>query len=163
MLLVLIFNTPVVLGQDTGEDKPISEEQLSPEQSYAKFQLYNGCSPTNLIVGELSDKGREIGLSVKSIQAAAESRLRAARLYDETSINNLFISIAVINNAFGMNLSFHKIVLDPVSELIYQAPTWSSNHTGTHGGDAGFIMSSLAGRIDIFLVEYLRVNESDCE
>ena len=163
LLLVLIFNTPVALGQDSGEDEPISDEQLSPEQSYAKFQLYNGCVPMKLVVAELSDKGREIGLSGESIQAAAESRLRASRLYDESAFDTLFINITVVNNAYAMVLSFHKFVFDLISSLTHQTPTWISTKTGTHGNDRGYIMSSLSEEIDIFLVEYLRVNESDCE
>ena len=34
--------------------------------------------------------------------------------------------------------------------------------TGTHGGDAGFILSAVSQHLDKFLVEYLRVNEENC-
>ena len=40
--------------------------------------------------------------------------------------------------------------------------TWSRGVLGVHSGDAAFIRSGLGGLIDVFLADYLRVNETAC-
>ena len=42
------------------------------------------------------------------------------------------------------------------------AVMWDNSSTGV-GANPGFIMNNLAERIDKFLVEFLRVNEVDCQ
>ena len=40
--------------------------------------------------------------------------------------------------------------------------TWDLGATGTHGGDAGYVLQTLSEFVDTFVVEYLRVNEAAC-
>ena len=48
-----------------------------------RFQLYNACKPIDFSVSvDNPDNGSLHGLTEEDIQAAVESRLRAARLYD---------------------------------------------------------------------------------
>ena len=61
---------PAAAGQDAGI-----------EPSIKRFQLFNACRPMRLVVERLGDDATEIGLKKEALQAAAESRLRAARLY----------------------------------------------------------------------------------
>ena len=50
--------------------------------SLERFSLFDNCSPMDLVVEGLHPAALEIGLTDASIQAALESRLRSARLYD---------------------------------------------------------------------------------
>lgn len=134
----------------------------------------------NLVVEGLSADGKEIGLSKETIQNALESRLRAARLY-QTPENfsemtrrarllfpgkgfdsYLYVRVSVVGRAFNLDLRYNKLVVDETSGVKNYATTWEKGITGTASG-AGFIMSTLASSIDAFFVEFLRVNEPDCQ
>ena len=115
-----------------------------------------------LVVESLPEDAAEIGLTESSIRAAAESRLRSARLYSEASDQYLYVNVNVAGHAFGVSLEYKKRVLDPLSGLGGLATTWNSGSTGTHGRDSGFILSGVSQHLDRFLVEFLRVNEAAC-
>ena len=42
------------------------------------------------------------------------------------------------------------------------AATWETGNYGTHAGNAGYIMQIVSERLDRFILEYLRVNETAC-
>lgn len=145
-------------------------------ENMKKFALYNGCLPMRVVVERLSTDGKEIGLSKEAIQNAVESRLRAAHLYqtlDETfkllklpiadKFNTLlYVRVSVIGPAFSIELEYKKVFTDELSGVKGYASTWEKISIGI-AQDAGFIMNALAGKMDEFLVEFLRVNEPDCE
>ena len=151
--LALFFFALEVAGQST-EDK------------FARFQLFANCQPMALVVEELSSDASDIGLTEESIQVAAESRLRSARLYNSSKrdpyLPYLYISVNVVGEAFSISLQYHKIVYDPLSDFNGFATTWKTSGTGTHGGGADFILSNVSQYMDEFLVEFLRVNEEAC-
>ena len=62
----------------------------------------------------------------------------------------------------GVELEYNKWVFDPLSGEEAYAATWDTGGTGTHAGNSGFILSTVSGQPDKFLVEYLRVNEAAC-
>lgn len=153
MILILALTLPVAALGRSADDR------------VARFQLYNGCQPFELLVEDYSaDEGyREIGLTRQAIQNLAESRLRAARLYTDTdSPQYLYINIKVVGRAFSIILEFKKIVYDPASDSQAYAASWNSGSIGTHGNDSGYILSGLSERMDRFMVEYLRANEDAC-
>lgn len=132
-----------------------------------RFKLFNECAPIYLVVESLPDKAADIGLTKERIQILAESRLRAARLFDEDARPYLYVNIGVLVSknsagAFDIQVSFKKELYDSISDLSYHATTWQTGSYGTHGGDAGFIMQSLSEKLDRFVLEYLRVNETAC-
>ena len=225
VFLVLVFLCMVAAHaqQDTPGAPPI-DPTLSDEQ--LRFRLWTGCQPMGLSVEALSDDAAKIGLTREALQNAAESRLRAARLYtDNQSAEFLGINVAVIGPAFHISVNFYKRVLDqrvtarmlskmwdsmldsldspeetkellnamislglgsdsetvqvrtkilsawkldidsiryPWAPLGSSAETWSSGSTGTHGRNSSFILGAVSKHLDKFLVEFLRVNESDC-
>ena len=57
------------------------------------FELFSDCLPTHLAIGELSRDASKIGLTKESIQAAVESRLRSARLYDSETFGRLKVVV----------------------------------------------------------------------
>lgn len=110
----------------------------------------------------LNDDAGKTGLTEARLQAAAESRLRSARLYDSDAVAYLYVNVNVVGRAFNIRLEYEKLVRDVATGKLGRAPTWNTGGIGTHGGDAGYIVSTLSEKLDQFLVEYLRVNESAC-
>ena len=51
---------------------------------------------------------------------------------------------------------------DPLLGPYYLVTTWDAGFIGTHGGNSGYILSSLSQHLDRFLTECLRVNEAVC-
>lgn len=142
-------------------------------QSVERFRLYTGCSPLWLWVFVAGDDAEAIGLTRDRLQAAAESRLRSARLYmssetklpkatDPLRLPNLSVSAEVVSSAFLVQVELRKTLSDPATGEESRAGTWESGRFGTHGGNAGYIVQLVAEELDKFLVEYLRVNEKDC-
>lgn len=127
-----------------------------------RFELFADCQPMVLVVERMSPDASEIGLTEESILAAAESRLRAARLYDAEATHYLYVNVNVAGPAFSLSLEFNKPFYDPLSDTPGLATTWDIGVTGTHGGNAGYILSNVSQHMDRFLVEFLRVNEAEC-
>ena len=132
---------------------------------FDRFQLFNECGPMNLVVEDYGDDAgwTDIGLTVDRIQTMAESRLRAARLYDATALPILLINVNVVGRGFSLRVGYNKVVYDGVSGETNYATTRNFASTGTHGGDAGFILQGLSEYLDRFILEYLRVNEDACD
>ena len=145
------------------------------------FALWNECAPIGLLIESLDDDAAAIDLTEERIQTLAESRLRAARLYDTVEGNPylnpyLYIHVTVLNSenrgggAFHVRMSFNKYLREDVpeywhneiSDLKVLASIWDHGTLGTHAGDAGFILQSVSEYLDLFVLEYLRVNEVAC-
>lgn len=158
------------------------QEQETKEMA-ERFRLYNGCLPMDIIVEELSDDAKEIGLSREAIQNALESRLRGTHLYatPESLVETvkraslvfpdkelaglrtaqLYVRVSVINHAFAITVAYRKWVIDDLSGVTAPATTWETGSIGINLV-ASSVINSLAGHMDRFLVEFLRVNEADC-
>ena len=136
--------------------------QENVESSIARFQLFNECKPMRLTVEGLPDDAGKIRLTQEQVRTAVESRLRSARLYDAAELPYLYVNVNVFGPAFGVRVEYNKYFLDTASGEFGMATTWNTGGTGTHGGDAGFILSAVSQHLDKFLVEYLRVNEENC-
>ena len=109
----------------------------------------------------------EIGLTKAALRAAAESRLRGARLYATVRLNYyLYLNINVVGRAHSISLEFKKWVYDPASGESYSATTFDIGGTGTHGSGgarSSYILGGVSEYLDQFLLQYLQVNESACE
>ena len=131
-----------------------------------RFKLFNACRPMKLVVENLTPDAQAVGLTRERIQLAVESRLRAARLYTESTekANDtyLYVYIHVVGHAFTIIVSYYKLVTDLVNNSNGLATTWIAEGTGT-SEDAGFIIQGLSGHLDEFLAGYLRVNEPACD
>ena len=124
------------------------------ENRIARFELFADCRPMYLVVESLSPHASKIGLTKEAIRAAAESRLRSARLYRSIrSAPYLYINVNVVGRGFSISSGNRGL-----------ATTWDRGSAGTHGGSgANYILSSISRHMDEFLVEFLRVNEKACE
>ncbi len=106
------------------------------------FGLWNGCAPIGLIVGLSDDAAAVLPFLHVSV--------------------NVFVSENLRGGAYSIEVSFQKRLRDVVSDRNGFAATWDTGSYGTHGGDAGHIMQSVSERLDRFVLEYLRVNETAC-
>ena len=154
----LLFTLALALAVWPGD---ATTQELS---DYDRFKLFNECGPMDLAVEDYGDAGwADIGLTVDRIQTMAESRLRAARLYDVTAFPILYVNVNVVTRGFSLGVEYRKVVYDRVSGETNYATTWESGSVGTHSGDAGFILQGLSEYLDRFILEYLRVNEDACD
>ena len=147
----------------------------SAEARRSRFELYNSCKPIGISVGlQLSGNEGVQGLTEETIQAALESRLRAARLYDSDASSYYFVRVHLMDGrigdkhvgwVYGTNVSFNKWVWDEVSGQRRFASTWERSSMGTapDSGVGEAILGSIRGYMDQFLAEYLRLNEEECE
>lgn len=128
-----------------------------------KFKLWNECGSLRLSVESLHGEADAIGLAREDVLVAVRSRLRSARIYTtDTGTPWLYINVNVTSRAFSVSVQYRKFVLDYVSGLTRSATTWDIGGTGTHGDDAGYILSLVSRYTDSFIDEYLRVNEEAC-
>ena len=128
-----------------------------------RFELFTHCMSIDLLVEVSTRHSSKIGLTKESIQNITESRLRSARIFsNEIRGGFLVVGVYVIGQAFTVRVEFAKRFIDPLSDELGIATTWETSATGTHGNDPGFILSSVSGFMDKFLVEFLRVNDEAC-
>lgn len=133
-------------------------------EDLTRFQLFTNCGKMDLVVENLSEDAKKIGLTKKAIANAVESRLRSAKLFSKKEpASYLYIYVNVIGHAFGTSVAFNKPLYDAYTGMTFPATTWTGGATGTHGSNSGYIMSYISQHIDEFLVDYLRVNGKACE
>ena len=133
-------------------------------ESFDRFKLFTACAPMDLIVGDLPEDAKKIRLTKEMIKNSVESRLRSGRIFNDKNLIYLYVNVNVFRHVFSIDLDFKKPLKDPsFPELYGSATTWSRGSTGTHGGRADSILSSLSELLDIFLVDYFRVNEKACK
>ena len=133
-----------------------------------QFELWNGCLPVSLVVERLPERARKIGLRKEDIATAVRSRLRGARIYDESANPYLYVNVNVGGGAFSIAVHFERRTQVVLPHLVRSNPlsgyasTWRRGELGV-SGKPGFILSSVAQHTDKFIDEYLRVNADACE
>lgn len=145
--------------------------------------LFALCPPDEgmqLVVESLREHAVQGGLTEQSIRNAAESRLRAAGIYDPEAIPYLYINIntgppekgsrhfpfyaigveykRVLLDHRALGLGYRVLDSDWGSQLYGFATTWDIGGSGQ--GDSSDILSILSRFLDKFLVDYLRVRDS---
>ena len=131
-----------------------------------RFGLWYACKPLNLVVEDMSDDGREIGLSRSRIETAVRSRLRAARIYTDQltwPYGHVHVNVEVAGPTLYASMAMKKWVKDHTSGLSGAAQTWTIAGLGPHGDRPEYILSAVARHTDKFIEEYLRVNADACE
>lgn len=127
-----------------------------------RFELWHYCGSMDLVVENLNNDADDIGLTKDAIETSVRARLRAARLYDDEAFSNLYIVITVSGLSFSISVEYKKIVRDLASQEETYATTWNRRRVGTHGRDSNYVIQTLSQDIDIFIDEFLRVNEAAC-
>ena len=148
---------------------PMHADDVQDRINLGRFQLWHACQPIDLLVESPDDDEVKMGLTRESITTTVRSRLRAARLYRESTRPSPYLYV-VINalprdrggdTAFSVRLEFRKHFFDRISYRAGSASTWDTGAVGW--GDAAYILSGVSQLMDEFIDEYLRVNESACQ
>ena len=130
-----------------------------------RFELFNACRPMEVLIETLPSAAADIGLTEEALQAAAESRLRAARLYtdddEKSDFASLYVNVSVTGKAFSVWVWYNKVVTDAFDEP-GRAMTHASGFMGPHGRNQRNVVGTLSQLLDDFLAVYLRVNEPAC-
>ena len=135
-----------------------------------RFKLYTQCKPVYVDVTYNPEQYAHAPYPAKdTVLAAIRSRLRAARIFTGTYQMSPQLIIVIEPLGLGPNetwaahiakihYSLFKMVIDPATEMISGAATWGLIiHTG-----AQRVHEKIAEGTDVFIDEYLRVNESAC-
>ena len=138
--------------------------------SLKSLQLFTNCQPIYVAVvlksGDTLKKSGDAlknGLTMESVQKAAESRLRSSRIYSNQILDSfLIVNVQVVGQAVSVDLDFLKTVLDPFIRSKNLATTWSVRTTGMNGSNPGMILSTVYRLMDKFLIEFLRANDEAC-
>ena len=89
-----------------------------------RFELFSGCKPMQLVVEALPDDAAAIDLTRETLQVAAESRLRAARLYTEdpetADFSYLYVNVNVVGRSHCVSVEYRKSVRDLYGKLAPQ-------------------------------------------
>ena len=137
---------------------------------FDRFSLWNECKPLQLLVASTNQEATKLGLTRESVEIAARSRLRAARIY--TAEKNYFPPTTIYVNAhvgrgntFFVSVELWKWLEDEINKIsgFWRATTWDTYGFGTHGGNSTTIISIVSQRIDHLIDEYLRVNAAACK
>ena len=136
------------------------------EPSRAASALFTGCNPVSLrtflhAAGE--DAAPVIELTTADIETAAESRLRAATLFDRDAPDVLNVRVIANEAGFNMTVVFLKVIYDPRSSEPGSSSAWIRSAEGAHFGEAGHILDALAGLVHGFLVDFIDANEHACD
>ena len=141
----------------------VAAEKIS---KFDRFQLWADCLPMNLVVSDVTKSAPMFGLTTEAVEIAVRSRLRAARLYDATTITPyLDVGVRVLDikrsmQPFVVKINLYKSVKDETSGLSGPAVAWMGGAFGL--GDPAFVLSAISQHSDKFIDEYLRVNADAC-
>ena len=137
--------------------------ELTAEERRNRFQLFTECRPLALDVMVADSDGADTGYRRDTVQAAAESRLRSARLYDAAAVHSLDIQVLLLGRFVETTVKLEKFVYDSMSKEWGVVPTWQVGTIGGHGSDWAEILTDVSRHLDQFMVGYLRANEDACE
>ena len=101
-----VFVVALLATSAKAQENPFAAEQerrqtayLTYEEQVEMFQLYTDCHPIQPVIRAYGEN-EELGLDMDQIHAAVESRLRAARIYQDSGAPALLITIGVVDDAF---------------------------------------------------------------
>ena len=115
-------------------------------------------------IEQLNGAAKIIGLTEERIRTRCELRLRQYGLepvpVDDQMPEFVYIGIHVVGTAYHTWVEFGRPVVFNSGKELYKTSgkTWFRSETGTHGGDAEFILRGLDSLFDEFLNEYLKAN-----
>ena len=108
------------------------------------------------------DLARKIGLSQTEVIAAAEARLRSARLYRDAGDQALSISVNLGEDVFSVEVALKRAVRDLGYSVGGVMTVWKTGHIGSYSSSE-IILSALSRSLDSFLASYLRINDVACK
>lgn len=136
-------------------------------------KLYTGCAHVEALV-DVEDEAALLGVAERQrLEVMAESRLRAARIFQPTTnpaSPALGITVEALNgesmNVYSARVEFIRPMLNPSTEGSLVVSTWERGAFGYFGDRAdpsGSVHARISDFIDEFIRDYLRVNEGSCD
>lgn len=164
-VLALSFVAPAAVGE-------------TAEETHARFQLFANCEPIDLDVMYSDGSFRRGSPTEDAIQAAAESRLRSARLFSLRGETRLKIEVRTWKNdgtidwstletedkgnGFRISIAYYKRLSDVLSDTSKYMATWEREKVGKDYKNMDYILYGVSALLDEFLLAFLRVNEQAC-
>ena len=108
------------------------------------------------------DLAQKIGLSQTEVIAAAEARLRSARLYRDAGDQALSISVNLGEDVFSVEVALKRAVRDLGYTIGGVMTVWETSYIGSYSSSE-IILSALSRSLDSFLASYLRINDVACK
>ena len=134
-------------------------------------RLYTDCARVSVAV-LIEDEAQELGVvDEERLATMAESRLRAARLYNPQSrLPALDLEVEALDgdgtNAYTARAQFSRIVRNPTTEGVFVSSTWNRGMFGWFGDradPADSVHAGVSDFVDEFIRDYLRVNGNACD
>ena len=122
-----------------------------------RFALYNECAPFGVVVEGLPDDTAVTDLPTVHLKAMAEDRVGTVGLHQADAPT--FLHIAAGRHA--VELRYMKPVIDVASRETEMVRTFALSTKVPDGTDAG-LMLEVSRLLDLFLVQYRRVNAPAC-
>ena len=141
------------------------------DDRFKRFQLWNQCQAVFLGVDVSVSDG--LGLAEAQVTTAARSRLRAARMYIDSSDAQILypefrvsiFDVDIVHErkalAVAIRADFRKILEDHLSNEHNYATTWTRGVVIAYS-DSPYIISVVSQIMDEFIDEYLEVNDVAC-
>ena len=167
---IVVIAMLAAVGSAAGEDSDVKAEQwVLVHKRWDLFRLCPQEEHMSMVVQGLPKHAKRAGLTVAQIRNAVESRLRGARIYKpkdglRSRVNVEFYAAEPATGSqyfdlYGVSLEYNRLLIAPHLDLAYHVPTWSIGTIGK--GDVASILGNLGRLVDEFLVEYLRVRDSE--
>ena len=148
-----------------------TEAVATEGHEFDRFQLWTDCSPMDLAIEGLRADKTGFRLTLDAVETAVRSRLRVARLYNATKYAALLVvNVNIVpheilwreagKQPFNITFKYYKLMKDIMSGERNLAVAWDVSTAGI--GDPSFILSAVSEKADMFIDEYLRVNQDSC-
>ena len=134
-------------------------------------RLFTDCSRVAVLV-DVEDDARSLELAEpKRLQTMAESRLRAARLYEpEAPFPSLDIVVEAVAgdtaSIYHLSVKLVRSMRNPLTDRTVSVVTWRRGMYGSFTNRAvpsDSVSADASDMIDELIRDYLRVNEASCE
>ena len=139
--------------------------QTDDPELIKRFQLFANCRPMRVFVVVALDRATFDDLE-SQMRAVVEKRMKAARLLatEHVPIPALYVEIDGWQGyAFNVKLAFRKWLYDPISNTTWLGAAWLSSGIGmTDGTNPDPIFTAVNRHMDLFLEQYMRVNQEAC-
>lgn len=136
------------------------------EPPWSRNGLETGSQTVPYVVETLTPGAKRIGLTEAQLGSKVELRLVSAGLLPGnprgSTDSYLYVRVVVVAEAFSCELQFRRSVeFVGAQNTRYSLPgasTWDRIMSGTHGGQAEYVVGVLDELLDQFLTDYLRAN-----
>ena len=140
-------------------------ESGQPGDERLAFQLFTRCAP---VVYTLRIQTDARDVTEEALAPTVSSRLRVARIHGgrleepgPPARAILIVTVHTVSYSFHVSLQLRKSLYDEASRQYGAAVTWQHGATGG-APERAHIMEALLPMLDLFVDEYLRVNDQAC-